>query len=376
MRLQGGHELPRERGWALTVERARASMRFPRLGATRRVFVAALAAFVLMIGAVGTSFAEQYRYEVQDGDTVDSVAATFGVDPQAIVQSSYVPDGVTLTPGQIIVIPEPGQSPSDAAQMAAAREGTSPWVQTAHWVQDGESLESIAADYGLDAQALADFNGISDPTSITPGQRIVIPPSRDGAPAAQAADGAVRHAGEVMVSGVPTYAQTRNLSCEYAAVHIATSAFGGGIPEDVMISSIPVTLNPHYGYRGNIDGPWGNTTDYGIYPEALAPTVNDWGFQSDIFYGQGDTSQLTSEIDAGHPVLVWLGMWGDTRERLSDDGDYSVAAGMHVVVAYGYDDNGIYVSDPAHGNYDFYSWDAFMGMWNVLDGMSMAVYPG
>jgi hypothetical protein len=46
-----------------------------------------------------------------------------------------------------------------------------------------------------------------------------------------------------------------------------------------------------------------------------------------------------------------------------------------VVTVYGYDDSGVYVSDPAKAALDFYSWDEFVGMWKVLDGMSMAVYP-
>ncbi len=355
-----------------------ASMRFPRMSALRRVVLASLAVLVLMLGAVSSSFAaSQYRYEVQDGDTLDSVAATFGVDPQAIAASSYMPSGDTLTPGQVIVIPEPGQSPSDAAAMAATREGTSPWIYTMYTVQSGETLDGIASAYGLDSKALADFNGISDATNITVGQRLAIPPSRDGQQAqASAQEATASHAADVVVPKVPTYAQSRNLSCEYAAVHIATAAFGNAIPESVLINSIPVTKNPHNGYRGNIDGWWGNTDDYGIYPEALVPVIHDYGYSTDIFYGQGDTTQLKAELDAGHPVLVWLGLWGDTRERLADDGNYSVAKGMHVVVAYGYDNDGIYVSDPAHGNYNFYPWDAFVGMWKVLDGMSMAVYPG
>lgn len=355
-----------------------ASMRFPRMSALRRVVLASLAVLVLMLGAASSSFAaSQYRYEVQDGDTLDSVAATFGVDPQAIAASSYMPSGDTLTPGQVIVIPEPGQSPSDAAAMAATREGTSPWIYTMYTVQSGETLDGIASAYGLDSKALADFNGISDATNITVGQRLAIPPSRDGQQAqASAQEATASHAADVVVPKVPTYAQSRNLSCEYAAVHIATAAFGNAIPESVLINSIPVTKNPHNGYRGNIDGWWGNTDDYGIYPEALVPVIHDYGYSTDIFYGQGDTTQLKAELDAGHPVLVWLGLWGDTRERLADDGNYSVAKGMHVVVAYGYDNDGIYVSDPAHGNYNFYPWDAFVGMWKVLDGMSMAVYPG
>lgn len=352
------------------------SMRFPRTRAPRRMVLASLAALVLMLGAVGTSFAGQYRYEVQDGDTLESLAATFGVDPQAIAASSYMPNGDTLTAGQVIVIPEPGQSPSDAAAMAASREGTSPWIATVHAVQSGETLDEIAVGYGLDAQAIADFNGITDLTSIAVGQQLAIPPSRDGAGVLTSARVATStHAADVVVPGVPTYAQSRNLSCEYASVHIATATFGNAIPEDVLISSIPIAKNPHAGYRGNIDGWWGNTDDYGIYPEALAPTVNAYGFATDIFYGEGDTTQLKNELDAGHPVIVWIGLWGDTRRGLSDDGSYSVASGMHVVVAYGYDNEGIYVSDPAHGNYNFYTWDTFVGMWKVLDGMSMAVYP-
>lgn len=352
------------------------SVRLPRTSAPRRMVLASLAALVLMLGAVGTSFAGQYRYEVRDGDTLESVAATFGVDPQAIAASSYMPDGNTLTAGQVIVIPEPGQSPSDAAAMAASKEGTSPWISTFHAVQSGETLDGIAATFGLDAQALADFNGITDITSITAGQQLAIPPSRDGADVLTSARVATStHAADVVVPGVPAYAQSRNLSCEYASVHIATATFGNAIPEDALISSIPVTRNPHDGYRGNIDGWWGNTDDYGIYPEALAPAINGYGFATDIFYGEGDITQLKAELDAGHPVVVWIGLWGDTRQRLSDEGSYSVATGMHVVVAYGYDNDGIYVSDPAHGNYNFYSWDTFVGMWKVLDGMSMAVYP-
>lgn len=380
--------MPRESGWeimpvnelkkAVVAQKTSVSMRFPRMSAPRRVVLASLAVLVLMLGAVSSSFAaSQYRYEVQDGDTLDSVAATFGVDPQAIAASSYMPNGDTLTPGQVIVIPEPGQSPSDAAAMAATREGTSPWIYTVYTVQSGETLDGIAAAYGLDSKALADFNGISDAASINAGQQLAIPPSRDGQQAqASAQEATSSHAADVVVPKVPTYAQSRNLSCEYAAVHIATAAFGNAIPESVLINSISVTKNPHNGYRGNIDGWWGNTDDYGIYPEALAPVIHDYGYSTDIFYGQGDTTQLKAELDAGHPVLVWIGLWGDTRERLADDGNYSVAKGMHVVVAYGYDNDGIYVSDPAHGNYNFYSWDAFVGMWKVLDGMSMAVYPG
>ena len=49
--------------------------------------------------------------------------------------------------------------------------------------------------------------------------------------------------------------------------------------------------------------------------------------------------------------------------------------GMHVMVAYGYDTDGIYLSDPGSGTYRFYDWATFNSMWGVLDGMALAVHP-
>lgn len=336
----------------------------------RQAVIAGLAALALLVGMIGTTFAEQYRYEVQEGDTIESIAATFGVDPDAIRQASYLPYGDQLVAGQAIVIPSVGQSPDDAAQEAAQREGTSPWALTAHYMQSGETIGEVAAAYGLTAEALISFNGITDVYDVQVGQRIVIPPSRENS----AGTGSVFNPA-VAVANVPTYVQQRNLSCEYAAVHIATAAFGNAIPESVYIADTPQAKNPHYGYRGNIDGWWGNTDDYGIYAEALVPTLNAYGFAADVFYSEGATGQLTAELDAGHPVVVWLGYWGDTGVTLTDDGTYTVATGTHVVTVWGYDDAGVYISDPAKGAYKFFDWDTFIYMWNVLDGQSLAVYP-
>lgn len=348
-------------------------------GAGPRAFVlAVLAAFVLSLGMAGTGLAQE-RYVVQDGDTLGSVAATFGVDPAAIAASSYMPDGDTLTPGQVIIIPDPGQTPSQAAQDAYAKEGTSPWVQTAYVVQENDNVAEIANLYGVSAQDIIDLNNIQDPYNLLVGTRLLIPSGGKGessAPASAGPEAGIKHDPNwVHVANVPTHAQEHNLSCEYAAAFIATSTFGKGVSESTFIANIGQAKNPHYGYRGNIDGPWGGVTDYGVYPEAMLPTLNANGFGADIFYSEGDTTQLTNEIDAGNPVLVWIGMWGNTRQTFSDDGTYTVAAGDHVMVAFAYDQNGIYLSDPAHGEYKYYDWATFVWMWKVLDGMSMAVYP-
>ncbi len=340
-----------------------------RLQAPRRAIVASLMAFVLVASAATASFAQQ-RYEVQPGDTIESIASEFGVDPEGIFRSSYMPNGWSVQAGQVIVIPDPGQSPADAAQMAAQLEGTSPWVMGAHWVEYGDTYNSIAAEWGVNPDTLISFNEQMSPTQLIPGERVLIPWERE--------DSTMNTTpwGNPLVNvPVVQYSQSRNLSCEYAATHAATTAFGAGVSEQTFIDSIPLASNPHYGYRGNIDGWWGNTDDYGIYAEALVPTLNANGFQGEVMYTEGDVGPLIAHLDAGHPVVTWLGFWGDTRDVLHDEGTYSVFAGMHVVTVTGYNDEGVFVMDPAKGTTQFYDWGTFQQLWSVVDGMGLAVYP-
>ncbi len=177
--------------------------------------------------------------------------------------------------------------------------------------------------------------------------------------------------------GVPTYTQQRNLSCEYASLVIAMGAFGADVSEWDLDGIVGWSANPHWGFRGDITGWWGNTDDYGVYAEALVPALNAYGFSGDAFYGQGDAGALTSRLDSGQPTLVWLGYWGDTSfyESTDDGTAFKLASGEHVVVAYGYDADGVYASDPASGTTRFYGWDYFLSMWSVLDGMALAVSP-
>jgi uncharacterized protein YvpB len=171
-----------------------------------------------------------------------------------------------------------------------------------------------------------------------------------------------------------TYVQQRNLSCEYAAVQIAT---GGAVSEYDIESQISLSPNPHWGYRGDINGLWGNTDDYGIYAEPLAAGLTAFGYRGEVFYGGWSNDQLVAHLDAGAPVVVWLALWGDMSHVEETDGvSYTLTPGMHVMVAYDYDDHNVYLSDPGTGSLVAYSWGSFLDLYGVLDGMSMAVYAG
>ena len=367
-----------------------------RPGMRRRLVVAGIAALVVVAGAASTGLAReigdevaaspQHRYVVQPGDSLDLIADTFGVDPAAIVAASELHDPAALTPSEIIVIPAPGQSPAEAARVATEREGLSAWVADAYVVEAGDTLADIAATRRVDLSELAAANGLDDVDTLSIGQHLLIPPSSSTTaapadlPSRPSSDPAVASsdtAVSAFIEGVPTHVQERNLSCEYAAAFIATSAFGMGVDEWTFMQSVPIESNPHLGFRGNIDGWWGNTDDYGVYPEALVPTLNANGFAADVIYAQGDAAILRQQIDAGHLLEVWLGYWGDDGfyQDAEDGSRYKLVAGYHVVVAYGYDESGVYISDPARGDYGWIGWNDFTAMWNVLDGMSLAIYP-
>jgi uncharacterized protein YvpB len=176
---------------------------------------------------------------------------------------------------------------------------------------------------------------------------------------------------------VPVYAQQRNLSCEYASLVMAMATFGTWVSEWTFDELVPLSDNPHWGYRGNINGVWGNTTDYGVYAEALVDPLAQLGFRGTVFYAEGDTSALKSYLSNGVPVVLWLGMWGEQGyyEYASDGTAYKLNPGYHVVVAYGFDESGVYAADPATGSTVSWAWSDFMWMWAALDGMSLAVWP-
>lgn len=228
-----------------------------------------------------------------------------------------------------------------------------------HSVEPGETVASLAGTHGAPPGGIIAANGITDVTDLRIGQQLVIPGG-----------------GGVVIPGVVPYRQQRPLSCEYASVYIATAAFGAPISEADSIAATPQHPNPHLGFRGNIDGWWGNTTDYGVYAEALVPNLAQHGYVGEVSYGV-DAALLRAQLDAGRPTIAWLGYWGETGVYETDEFDnaYKLVPGYHNVVAYGYDAGGVYVANPGTGTLQYYAWDWFLEMWSVLDGMALSVYP-
>lgn len=182
----------------------------------------------------------------------------------------------------------------------------------------------------------------------------------------------------VIIDGFPSVVQWHNLSCEYAAAAAVTLYWGTLVSQSVFMRMVPQHPNPHYGFRGNIHGTHGGTTDYGIYAEPLVPVLERYGYTADVSYF-GGAAGLKSEIDKGFPVVVWI-TTGRYEERVgwyeSYDGErYRLVPYEHAVVVYGYDGDGVYSMDVGSGNFVHTEWDSFMRRWNYFDQMSLIIRP-
>lgn len=183
--------------------------------------------------------------------------------------------------------------------------------------------------------------------------------------------------GSSKIDNMPVYAQQRTLSCRYAATRAALGRWGINISELDFINAIPQNPNPHFGYRGNINGVFGGTVDYGIYAEPIALYLNSRGINTKLL--SGGVEELKSEISKGRPVVVWVPSgvgWGSPYLTSYEGINFKLMAYEHAVTAYGYDEDGIYIADPGFGTYDYYSWDRFIRAWGYLDNMGMSILPG
>lgn len=141
--------------------------------------VAALIAAAAAVGiggaALGTGLLEE------DGAEAPSDATGFGATPAATTRSprptltpapSESPsETVTATPAATSA-PSPTPPPTPVATLAPT---TPPPVARTYTVQSGDTLASIADEFGTSAAAIQQANGLQDPDEILVGQVLVVP---------------------------------------------------------------------------------------------------------------------------------------------------------------------------------------------------------
>ena len=109
-------------------------------------------------------------YTVQSGDTIGEIAARYGVSETSLMQANGIKDPTLVQIGQRLVIPgRGGASRSGGGGGGGSVRGGS------YTVQSGDTIGEIAARYGVSETSLMRANGISDPTQLQAGSRIVVP---------------------------------------------------------------------------------------------------------------------------------------------------------------------------------------------------------
>jgi LysM repeat protein len=106
------------------------------------------------------------------GDTLFSIARTYGLTIEQLAAANNIDPNGLLTPGQTLVIPTAGGT---AAPTVVAQPTTVAGEQV-HIVAAGENLFRIGLRYGFTVAELAAYNGIANPDYVYVGQTILIPP--------------------------------------------------------------------------------------------------------------------------------------------------------------------------------------------------------
>jgi LysM repeat protein len=103
---------------------------------------------------------------VHTGDTLNSIAARYGVSPSALARANRITNPNRIYIGQRLVIPGAAATATQPKTIAPASSGG------IYIVQAGDTLGKIAARYRTTVSALMALNGISNPNKIWVGQRL------------------------------------------------------------------------------------------------------------------------------------------------------------------------------------------------------------
>ena len=126
---------------------------------------------------IPTPTPEPFRYTVQEGDTLLSIALRYDVALNRILRLNNLRDEHSITIGQELLIPSASTSAGQAsAQRDAADPALSRQVGT-HTVRPGETLASIADRYGVTVPELIAFNSntITNPHVVRVDTVLLIP---------------------------------------------------------------------------------------------------------------------------------------------------------------------------------------------------------
>jgi len=124
------------------------------------------AAFVPHADAAPAPATSNTTIVVRSGDTLNSIAARYGVSPSTLARANGITNPNRIYIGQRLVIPGTAGTTTQPRTIAPASSGG------IYIVQSGDTLAKIAARYHTTVSALMALNGLRNPNVIWVGQRL------------------------------------------------------------------------------------------------------------------------------------------------------------------------------------------------------------
>ncbi|HYA00433.1 MAG TPA: C39 family peptidase [Candidatus Binatia bacterium] len=201
-----------------------------------------------------------------------------------------------------------------------------------------------------------------------------------------------RAAGTAVMLSVPVVKQDLPLDCEAAALASAMQYKGVAITQDQVVAALPDDpraavvsggrvihwSDPYAAFVGNVRGSEPNFTGYGVYYPPIAAVADSYGLVAEA--GSAWTlDDLTAELSAGNPVVVWVSQHLEPLNVTSyvafDGRSVWFAVGEHAQVLSGYDPNAgtVTLMDPLAGQFDTFPASQFMTRFDTMDAEAVAV---
>lgn len=118
-----------------------------------------------------TSAQHRQVHVVTSGDTIWGIARQYDVDADDLISVNHIRHN-SIRPGQKLRIPQAvtvNANPEDTEMAMNKNEDAATYV-----VRSGDTLYDIAAQFNVNVKQLMDWNNIDSPTSLRPGQRLVL----------------------------------------------------------------------------------------------------------------------------------------------------------------------------------------------------------
>ena len=104
-------------------------------------------------------------YIVEPGDNIAIIAKKYGIRVVDLVKENHLENVYYLVPGLELIIPN------------KENQGTNFYLEE-YVVKEGDTLESVGKNYGIQPDILAQINGLEEKEYLYPDQKILVP--KDG----------------------------------------------------------------------------------------------------------------------------------------------------------------------------------------------------